>query len=73
MSKLPPAQGRMAQVLNEIGQRDSKAHDALVEHLLGGTSAEWLAKTLTSNGHRIGATTIKSYRRDIAASAERSV
>lgn len=69
----PAPHGRMAEVLEEIQRQRPTAYDPVVEHLLGGTSAEWLAKTLSQNGHRIGATTIKSYRRDIAASTERSV
>lgn len=35
------------------------------DHLLGGTSAEWLALAFTEYGHRIGATTIKAYRRSL--------
>ncbi len=42
---------------------------ALVPHLLGGTSAEWLSLTLTEYGHRISATTIKTYRRSLNATA----
>jgi hypothetical protein len=38
---------------------------ALKSHLLGGTSAEWLAKTLTEEGFRISATTIRTYRRNL--------
>lgn len=36
---------------------------ALLPHLLGGSPADWLARTLTEHGHQIGATTIKDYRR----------
>lgn len=39
------------------------------DHLLGGTSAEWLALVLTEHGHRIGATTIKTYRRSLHATS----
>lgn len=35
-------------------------------HLLGGTSAEWLAGVLREAGHKISATTIKVYRRTLA-------
>lgn len=42
---------------------------ALEAHLLGGTSAEWLSLVLTNYGHRISATTIKTYRRSLSATA----
>lgn len=37
--------------------------DALLPHLLGGTSAEWLANLLSTHGYRISASTIRTYRR----------
>lgn len=36
---------------------------AFLPHLVGDTSPEWLARTLTEAGYRIGQTTIKAYRR----------
>lgn len=38
---------------------------ALKPHLIGTTSADWLAFTLQSAGHSISATTIKTYRRSL--------
>ena len=38
---------------------------ALKPHLLGGTPAEWLSRTLSSFGHAISATTIRTYRRSL--------
>lgn len=38
---------------------------ALKAHLLGTTSAEWLAQTLNTFGHSISATTIRTYRRSL--------
>lgn len=37
----------------------------LRQHLMGGTSAEWLADTLREFGYTISATTIRSYRRSL--------
>lgn len=44
---------------------DPATRASVREHVLGGTSAEWLALVLTEHGHRIGATTIKRYRRSL--------
>jgi hypothetical protein len=41
------------------------SQSALRAHLLGGTSAEWLAKALTEEGYRISASTIRTYRRSL--------
>lgn len=58
------ARGRMASALSEAQARlQPEAYERLEEHLLGGTSADWLAQTLTDNGIQIGATTIKAHRR----------
>lgn len=38
---------------------------ALLPHLLGPTSAEWLAGTLNGCGFSISATTIRTYRRSL--------
>lgn len=38
---------------------------ALLPHLLGGTSAERIARELSNAGHRIGVTSIKVYRRSL--------
>lgn len=34
-----------------------------IEHLEGGTSADWLARWLKAFGHPVGATTIRKHRR----------
>jgi hypothetical protein len=62
--------GRLKDALTTVQRQHPTAYDPLVEHLLGGTSADWLAETLTEHGAPVGATTIKAYRRRIA---ERSV
>lgn len=52
--------GKLKEVLEALPQPYDKAAR---NHLDGGTSAEWLATTLTEAGFPIGATSIKSYRR----------
>ena len=37
--------------------------DAFLPHLMGGTSADWLAQVLRDRGYLISATTIRTYRR----------
>lgn len=37
--------------------------DALVPHLTGQTSADWLSSILRIHGHDVSATTIRTYRR----------
>jgi hypothetical protein len=39
--------------------------DALVPHLIGDTSADWLASILRIHGHDVSATTIRTYRRSL--------
>lgn len=41
------------------------ARGPFIKHVQGGTSAEWLARTLTAHGFPVGATTIKTYRRSL--------
>jgi hypothetical protein len=60
----------MKEALLAVQRQRPTAYEPLVEHLLGGTSADWLAEALTEHGAPVGATTIKAYRRRIA---ERSV
>lgn len=61
MSALPGKPGQtLARVWSELSDAQ---RDALLPHVIGGTSAEWLALELTNAGHRIGATSIKVYRR----------
>lgn len=45
------------------GQLSGLARAALRPHLLGETSADWLANTLTDEGFPVGASTIRTYRR----------
>ncbi|MEU9126555.1 hypothetical protein AB0D08_00305 [Kitasatospora sp. NPDC048540] len=42
---------------------------ALVPHLLGETSADWLAGVLRKYGHEVSATTIRTYRRALRQEA----
>lgn len=41
------------------------ARAAFMEHLSGGTSADWLAEECKRAGIQLGATTIKNYRRTL--------
>lgn len=41
--------------------------DSLLPHLIGHTSAEWVAHTLAENGYKIGATSIRTYRRSLVS------
>ena len=58
---LPGAPGKALSAL--WGRLETIQQEALLPHLLGDTSAQWLAETLTTKGHPIGRTTIKDYRR----------
>lgn len=55
------APGRIRAVFDALETEEKQ--EAFLRHLLGGTSAEWLADTLTLAGYPLGQTTIKSYRR----------
>lgn len=59
--------GKLKEVLESLPQPYA---DAALNHLNGGTSAEWLASVLTDAGYPIGATTIKQYRRKMRAANE---
>ena len=54
--------GRLAEILKAV---NPNARKALEMHLLGGTSADWLATVLASEGYPISASTIRSYRQGI--------
>jgi hypothetical protein len=54
--------GRLAEILATL-QPDGR--EALEIHLLGGTSADWLARILTDEGYPISATSIRSYRQGV--------
>lgn len=60
---LPGTPGPALRALWESLDPETKA--IARDHLLGGTSAEWLSLCFTEHGHRIGATTIKTYRRSL--------
>lgn len=47
------------------GELSGLERDALLPHLLGGTSAEWLSQILREAGRDISATTIRTYRRSL--------
>ena len=54
--------GRLAEILKAV---NPNARKALEKHLLGGTSAEWLATILTGEGYPISASSIRAYRRAV--------
>lgn len=62
--------GKLLDILTDLEASFGEALEPLLDHLQGGTSAEWLAETLTEAGAPIGATTIKAYRRKLRAAAQ---
>ena len=59
--------GEVPPVLVEaLHKHDAERRAAFINHLLGGTSADYLSGWLKRAGTPVGATTIKSYRRSIA-------
>ena len=70
MAKLPvKPRGKLAAVFDEVSP---EAGEVLRKHLLGGTSAEWLAQALQGEvKDPPSATAIRTYRRQL--SSERSV
>lgn len=49
--------------INELREKvGEQAWDVLREHLMGGTSANWLARELKESGFNISPTTLKEYR-----------
>lgn len=57
-----PVPEALARALDEMGV---EGRDAFVPHLLGGTSADYLADWLERAGLPCRATTIKRYRREV--------
>lgn len=55
----PPTLAALYGALSPVSQ------GALKAHLLGGTSADWLAAILREEGFAISATTIRTYRRSL--------
>lgn len=47
------------------GSLVAEEREALLPHLLGGTSAEWLSLTLRDLGIPLSATSIRTYRRSL--------
>ena len=54
--------GRLREVWDSVPSES--ARQALAEHLLGGTSADRLASALRDEGYTVGASTIRSWRRN---------
>ena len=48
-----------------LAEQSTERREALVAHLLGGTSADWLSDWMARAGSPVGATTIKRYRRSL--------
>lgn len=57
---MPPV---LRNALSAIGKQ---ASERFLEHLKGGTSANYLADWLKRAGHPVSATTLKAYRKEIA-------
>lgn len=51
--------GRLASILEKL---DAPTRKAVLDHLRGGTSANWLSKVLARHGHKISPTTLKEQR-----------
>lgn len=62
----PALPGTPGPVLAGVWEALSPAEQAaLRDHLLGSTSADWLSLTVQAHGHRLSATTIRTYRRSL--------
>lgn len=60
--------GTPPQVIARVwGDLSALERDAFYPHLVGHTSAEWLADTLTAQGYKISATSIRTYRRSLGS------
>lgn len=58
--------GKPPQTLNRIwGDLSDLERSALLPHLTGDTSADWLVGLLARHGYQISATTIRAYRRSL--------
>ena len=59
--------GKVPPVLQKaLAQHSPERQQAFADHLLGGTSANYLADWLSRAGTPVGKTTIKDYRKAIA-------
>lgn len=54
--------GRLAEAVEGLGE---DRRQAILPHLYGGTSADWISDWLTRAGHPVSATTIKRWRRNL--------
>lgn len=54
-------------LVTALGKHDAERRNAVVAHLLGNTSADYLSDWLSRAGTPVGATTIKRYRRELNA------
>lgn len=61
MSDLPGTPGPTLEGI--WAQLGPEAREALLPHLVGETSADWLSTTLSRHGHYVSASTIRTYRR----------
>ena len=63
---MTPLPGTPGPTLEGVWQgMDEVTRSAFLSHLLGGTSADWLAGVLKKHGHQVSATTIKTYRQSL--------
>jgi hypothetical protein len=63
----PTLPGSPGPVLQTIFDKcDPVERTALRNHLVGFTSAEWLAECLRTEGHKVSASTIRTYRRSLS-------
>ncbi|AWY07609.1 hypothetical protein SEA_YOSIF_45 [Streptomyces phage Yosif] len=62
---LPPGSPALDTIWDKLGDRE---RDLFFDHLMGGTSADWLATTLRKYGHEVSASTIRTYRRAVRQS-----
>lgn len=64
--KVDELPGTLPPVLKKaLRNQDAERRDALITHLLGGTSAEYLSGWFKRAGAPVGATAVKQYRRSI--------
>ncbi len=61
MTKLPGSPG--PKLRDAWSAMEDEARVRFAEHLLGGTSADWLSSLLNEHGLPVSATTIRNYRR----------
>lgn len=58
----PPPTGRLGEILSMLSEAERQS---VLDHLFGGTSADWISQTLRTHGHEIGPTSIKVYRQKV--------